>query len=700
MHDPLFPVATPVMFLWLACLILLGVLFVHGMNMLLRRARRGAVAGIFVLLLAAGTAVHLAVLSLSAHTVTQGNWIQLGLMSLVAALQMFVGHTVVFDDIIAAVIFHSPGLMLTYLTVFALILLFTFVIVFQVLPRRFRDRMWLVRHRYGAMLDRKNHVFLGISPEAKALAKSILAEWEAEGSGKDQGRLIFVDYPAQEGPGGEVSLSRIFASLASRRRELSLDEELGSASFILLKGRRPGEGNGKDLAEAVGLEGLRPWLENPRTSLYLLAGAEENRSALEKLVDAPCQAKVFCLSDEKDSLDMMYATLVGRIRQVDSDSLAVQHLKYHQPDLHPVRFVDIARDAEGQPAGYVDSGFHAMVIGFGRPGEEAFRFLYEFGAFIGKDRRQVPTSFRICDPRVDALKGAFLTRNPGLRDDPSIQWTPAGADSDAFWRQYEADLPELNYVMVNVGDDRKNVSIAIRLLRKAAQGKKDFSRFAILVRLRHPDDRITRLIAFNNRTYGGEIPVIHAYGSFGDVWRTDVLTGKDFKDRASLFYLSSQEAQGRNEDWEGRKKRLQDPDGDHLRNSMALMRQQGQDLSCCAHIPTKIALSSRAAREAASRIPVAVSEGSALAFPAGEAAFDCLEYLVAGEQLRWTSSHKVSGYTCGPEDELLQTVPDLVAYDEMKDKGSVRDRWMAVKTSLCMDAEPETDTIQHGKEEI
>ena len=276
MHVNDFPISTPAMVMWFFCLIVAAVFFVRLLNALLRKGRRGWMGLVFGLLLALGTAVHVVILSRSSHTVTDGNWIQLVLTSCVAGLEMFVGHTVVFDDIIA--------------------------------------------HVRNASMDRKNHIFLGVSHSAKLLAKSILEDWEKSRDTADQGFLIFVDLPDGEGVHAEISLGDIFTNLVSRRKEVGLDEELGSDRFVLLKGHCPVPGHEEDLPDAVGLGDLRPWFHNPRTSIYLLMDDEEsNRLMVENLsLDPAVQAKTFCRVDTMDGFNSIYTATQNRLRLVES----------------------------------------------------------------------------------------------------------------------------------------------------------------------------------------------------------------------------------------------------------------------------------------------------------------------------------------------------------------------------------------------
>lgn len=681
MHVNDFPISTPAMVMWFICLTVAAVFFVRLLNTLLRKGRRGWMGFVFGLLLALGTAVHVVILARSSHTVTDGNWIQLVLTSCVAGLEMFVGHTVVFDDIIAAVVFHTPGLLMAYLTIFVFVLSFSFAMVFQILPRRLKDRIWLRTHARYAPMNRKNHIFLGISHSAKFLAKSILAEWEKKES-SDQGSLIFVDIPDSEGVHAEISLGDIFTNLVSRRKEVGLDEELGSDRFVLLKGHCPVAGHGEDLPAAVGLGDLRLWFRNPRTSVYLLMDDEEtNRLMVESLsLDPSVQAKVFCQVDRMDGFNSIYTATQKRLRLVDFHYLAVQDLKFTRRELHPVHFVDIARDGQGNPLGFVNGTFHALLIGFRTTGQEAMRFLYEFGAFVGPDNRRIPTTIDIFGDDLMVGKGDFLNRTPGLVEDASLVWNLEPVGSEGFWNRCERIMDDLNYVLIAQGASERNIELSIRLLQFAARLGKDFSRFVILVRVDTVDHRLEDLFDFYNRTYHPDgDPVIRPFGMSEAVWTLPSITGKALKKQASRFYDASQRSVGGAGTWDSRRERLKDVPGERLRNRMALLRQQGQDLSRSAFVPTLRTLAGQELRKEASRIPL-VYEG--FHFPEKGKTADALEHLAAQEHLRCNCFHLAGGYVSGEEDELLRRIPDLKEYDEAEDPRKQHMDWVVVRTAL------------------
>ena len=686
MHQTDFPVPTFVMVAWVLFLGVAVFFFVRFVKDLLRKNKRGLLLLCFLTLLVLGAAIHVVMLSLSHHTVTEGNWVQLALVSLVAALEMFVGHTVVFDDIIAAVVFHEPGLLLAYLTVFVLILAFSIVLVFQMLPRRLQDRFWLSRHRRTALADRKNHVFIGVTPHAKRLAQSILREWESDGAQKDQGTVMFIDLPGKEDIQTEISIGDIFTNLVSHRKEISLDEELGSDRFVLLRGRMPASAGEESFESAIGLRGVSDWFHNERTSVYILGEEEDNILLLDLLLaDSDVKAKVFCLVDRMSGTHAGYSAERGRVRLIDPHQLAVTQVKFQKPEWHPIHTVEIARDAEGQPLGYVESGFHAFVVGFRDTAQEALRFLYEFGSFVGKNRKRVPTTFDIFDDDLDSFRGDFLIRYPGLREDDAIVWNEGAVGSDRFWQRYLEIVDTLNYVVIATGDPARNIELAVRLLETAAKSGKDLSRFLILVRVKQLDERTQGILDFYNRTYQPDgNPILCPFGMAEAVWNLSSISGKGMKERASRFYAAFQRAIGGDDTWEKRAKRLTFRTENRMEGSTELMRRQSQDLSCSAFLPSMRELAGPGLAEAAARIPN-VYEGSH--FPEKGEDAKHLEYLAVQSHLRWTTSHLAAGYVCGERDELLMRLSDLVDYDAVKDARSNHFDWIAVKTYLTEDIE-------------
>lgn len=687
-YTPDFPVSTPLMIAWALLLIIATMGFVQWLIYLNRKGHRKTIILIFGLLLMAGTAIHTILLARSTHTVSAGNWIQLVMISAVAGLEMFIGHTVVFDDIIAAVIFREPGLMIAYISTFVLIIAFTITMVLLIMPRRIRDRGWLWMHRSLARRDAKNHIFLGVDRHAKEMSASILHQWGKAKDRKDQGEVILVDFPGEGGPHSEISLGDLVTNVFGQHRELSLEKQLGSDRFTLLKGSLPQGDSSKGLCEAIGLSGLTAWLENPRTTLYLLTPDEDkNIQFLKYLAEDPSvKAKILCYSQRVNSYTSLVAAMGDRIRLVNLPEMSFNELKQNHPQLHPVRFADVARNSKGEPLGYVRNPSTSMLIGFKETGQEALRFLYEFGSFLGEDMKPIANEVKVYDPEIESLKGDFLNRTPALRYGASIAWSSATVGSSQFWLEYAMALPNLSYVVVSAETGGEhNVEIAVQLLQEASRYGKDLSRLCILVCAHQADAQMLHLIEFYNRCYCPEgVSVIQPFGLPGTLWNLNVVSGKNLKERALECMAPDKDGFTPKEIWALRSLEIRERGGNTLLNRQELLRKQAGDIGRSLFAPTLVQLCPARLREAAANIPDELDPQNPVHFVGSKADYKIMEYLAAGEHLHWMTALEAAGYIDGHDvqDELNKKIRNLVPYQDLPDEESRHLCWVGLKLAL------------------
>ena len=665
--NPSFPVSTPLMVVWAIALLAVTALFVQSLILLNRKGKRRAIVAIFTLLLLAGAAIHVVLLTQSHHTVTEGNWIQLVLVSLVASLEMFIAQTSIFDDVFAAVIFHEPAILLAYISIFVLIIAFTLSMVLLIMPQRLRDRTWLWMNAGKARRPRKNHIFLGLDPRSRAFAKAILKGWEAKPDRTKQGDVILVEFPDGDRHKQELSIGELISNIFGRQKEQSLEKQLGSDRFVLLKGRIPG-----------GLPKLDPWLQNPQTTVYLLSSDEEQNVALLKLLatDASVKAKILCYSHQVNSYTSLMAAMGDRVRILNLPEMSFGEIKQNHPELHPIRFADIARNKAGEPLGYVKSGFTSMVIGFGETGQEALRYIYEFGSFIGEDLQPVPNTFKVYDPLIETLKGDFLNRTPALRYKANIEWSPATIGMSQFWLDYAMALPSLTYVVISVGSCERNVEIGVQLLQEAARFRKDLSHLCILMCAGDADAQMLQLIDFYNRSYCPEgVSVLHPFGLPDRIWTLDVISGKSLKKRV----LSVPGAAKR---WEERSREIRSRGGNELLNRQELMRKQAGEIGRSLFAPTLSLLCPERLRPLAEAIPD--EPKGAVHFKGTKADYKTMEYLAAGEHLHWMTALEAAGYIdgAGVQDELNKKVVGMVPYQALPDENARHLCWLGLKEAL------------------
>lgn len=665
LHAPDFPVSVPVMIAWAVGLVVLSTLFVTLLVRLLRKGKRGALLSVFTFILLAGTCIHVIMLARSTHTVTDGNWIQLFLISTLASLEMFIGHTVVFDDIIAAVVFREPLLLLSYITVFVLAILFTISLFFLIVPRGLKDAIRLrIRGLRTAKGKKKLHIFMGDTPSACILAQSIRKNAPGD-------ELLFIHFPdPSEKAGGELSIGEVLHAMFSRRTERNLADVLGYDHFMFIRGQLPTPSSQSGLAEAIGMPLLDKLLQSANSCVYILSDNEEhNFRFLQLLVSqSTLKAKVFCYNQDINNYTALYANVHPRIRLLNKQELVFTQVKRQEPDLMPVNVAPLVRDAGGNSLGYVSEGFNALIVGFGATGQEALRFIHEFGSFVGPDLTPMQNNYWIADPRIEHLKGEFLSRTPAFRYDANVTWSEQHTGSERFWLDFSMQLPTLNYVVISVDDGHLNVELAVRMLQDAARFGKDLSRLKILVKASVEDSQLPGMIQYYNRSFCPEgVSVIHPFGLPSKVWNLDVVTGHGLKAEAVRYRDVAGRITGvQPESWDARSQRIRFQPGVALANQRELHRRQLIDIDACLYSRTLYAL-------AGGRIP---GENDPM-----------LPVLAASMQQYWVNALAVQGYILGMEtDELNRRLPGMLSYTDLSEEEQAEVR-TATRIALTFVAE-------------
>jgi len=227
------------------------------------------------------------------------------------------------------------------------------------------------------------------------------------------------------------------------------------------------------------------------------------------------------------------------VRIVDSSHISVELMKKNS-QLHPVNFVKVENDAT------VSTPFNAMVIGFGEVGLETVRFLYEFGAFVKSNEKEIRRSAFKCqvvDKNMEALSGVFVMNAPAIRtkvmkeddcEEEIINLYKMDCRSEEFYRKIKRWIPELNYIVMATDDDETNISMAVRIFRLAVRERCDtltsdehrkecMRHFKILVRVQHDENGHIRKIAEHyNRLWAAE-----QNGKTNDYLHQDVITPSD-----------------------------------------------------------------------------------------------------------------------------------------------------------------------------
>lgn len=385
-----------------------------------------------------------------------------------------------------------------------------------------------------------------------------------------------------------------------------------------------------------------------------------------------------------------------QVHVVDASHISIEAIK-QRVEFHPVNFVTIEKDAT------VSSAFNALVVGFGEVGTDAVRFLYEFGAFVksgtGTKTVAVERSDFHCDvidPSMSHLAGVFQANAPsvsvGREQSSLISLHEMDPDSADFFDFVKASIKKLNYVVIALDDDVKNISLAVLIFKFAVQhkewrdGNDCLSDFRILVRVKRDNDgQIRRIAEHYNRLWAAEMRCedklkrihqheikksdrldvpITIFGLLEETFTYDFIVDDTLTKVAKQYkkrYDQSVDAMtgSKSSTWETQYDELMQLTPDSIDFSptlsgvMRLRRTQKQNFENCYHLKTKALLARRALGD--ELFPVFAS--GQLTRKENEITYSCidgtkpddavtrvLDVIAQTEHLRWIASHELMGY--------------------------------------------------------
>lgn len=518
---------------------------------------------------------------------------------LIASLGMFVGNTgyqELSDDCTRSVV---------YMTLFAIVHLAAILVsaIFVVNFFWKRSKSYL-RGKYWRFTcsSAPLNIFFGLGKQNVLLAKSI----QKKKKGKE--RIIFVDLPsADDEPREGLSLSQLFGFNTYNQDAI---RELQGVKYAI-KGAfgKPSEveSTNGDILAKLGLRPFKGLINHHRhTRIFLLSENEvENvKSAIclmqdetlkKNKVDIYCHAR----KNRENGIVEKMAYLKGENGQlnvhiVDTSALAIQILK-RNVEYQPVSFVE-----PNTECAVVDNSFTALVLGFGETGRDAVRFLYEFGAFVNSKGDKSPFKCYALDKRMYQLKGDFYNNAPALRNNPEIELMQLSNQSTRFWPWVELVMPQLNYIVIALGDDRSNMQAVSNLFEAACKVRfADMTYFKIFVRSysRENEKQLESLVKFYNDKCGAKdkngnviSDTLVVFGKTSDLFTYDNIIDDETLKRAKDFFLGYLEKSQQEDKWDERHRICENKANITLSNISAVIRKENQDIANSQHMDTKLKL--------------------------------------------------------------------------------------------------------------
>lgn len=652
------------------------------------------------------------------------SWFSIAVLSIISSAQMFVGGLRVFDNGFLEFLFSSSGhvylvgLCITY----SLSVSISIFVVFNFLFRRVFGR-WILR--FSRVKDGEvAHIFFGNNPQTMTLAKDIVSQIR---KGKRE-KILLVEFPKKEDSDFDISFSAAVYDLIRNSDEtgffLRLKAKKSLAEIDIVSELDNPIFASQRIETLFGLNGIDKWIFRENTNLYFLSNDEnENirslevfKSLIEKKKAATKIGRIYCHSNKKNYEDRFRSL---RVKWIDSSSLMIQQLIREDFSAMPINYVNIGQKSlvtheesaykEKPNVGYVTSEFNAAILGFGELGQNAFNFLFEYGAFVNQDKHRSGYHFYAFDRAMATIEDVFWEKHPALDRDDKKKWPVWLENGDftdiSFWKSdrtiitdkqantslsFSTLWPSLNYIFISPG--ATDTWEILKHLDKMLEitGKNEM----LCVMVKHTAPSIES--AYRRlKTIGSNI---HFFGGMSDIWRYDVISEDSFNTDACKYFtaysmaadnLGPKEAANR---WQTRLDKLS---GIQCDDRNALVRKLSQDYANCLHIPTKLKLIGKYdLLENASTLMSSIPDQCPSELPGLDpfAEEHCnvqdarlkelLLYLALEEHIRWEASHIVMGYKYNSvRNEDLKYHENLRNYEELT-IGTRHYDWLVVKITL------------------
>lgn len=326
------------------------------------------------------------------------------------------------------------------------------------------------------------YVFWGVCDQAMTLAQSTINHY-LKNSDNDY-LIIFVKSPSEERSEDQrIGFDRFFNFVTMKEREMKglsrMENSIVVSSYHKLSELELSQGHMSVdiLKNDLRMKTLIKLL-NRSSHIHIFFLGDERDSNINatinivressfanKKVDIYCQARKNSKAEWMEYYSLLNGDENKKIHIVDASILSVNYLKSNV-NFHPISFADWQGNRM-----HPDS-FTSLVIGFHDTGMEALKFLYEFGTFTDDNGHRIPCKYVVMDRELSSYEGGFYAKAPALVGNDEIRLVKCAVNDKMYWKNIDDLLPNLNYVVISVGDDDSGINAAADICRMAYRCKK------------------------------------------------------------------------------------------------------------------------------------------------------------------------------------------------------------------------------------
>lgn len=541
---------------------------------------------------------------------------------------------------------------------------------------KIKSSLRIIIHRYFFAKNKVVHLFWGINEASCLLAEDISVKKKTE-------TIIFIDVDedSEENSQKKVSLSHIMNSMTIKKSEIyRLDEVKALVDHCYYGPAGIKNNKREDLFRILQLRNIGAIVKKSKKSYFYFLSDDEAKNIAgalnlqqdDKLIAMTYNKPEIYVHARRDANNEIFDHYSQyddnekrmKIKIVDSAYLSVVALKQNDKAL-PVNCVKINEDTR-----VVESSFNAMIIGFGSTGLEAFKFLYEYSAFIDKDLKRIPFKCCAIDENMNKIEGVVREKMPAIGED-ELSFINTSVDSEEFWTKISSQINDLNYIVITLNNDEIGLSLAVNLFKYALRKRTDSENILkILLRCynNNNEKRMIEVASNLNKSIDNTNIEIILFGKEKDLYRCDTILSDAILKQAKKFHKVYKNSDlDADELWEksfGKDeiKQLMNDNDKPMSRYHAIFdinRRIAQNISNSMHCRTKMILMGFESDESSKRLENYYNhansrEPKSIDYKCNEKDKQLLLNMAIVEHERWIASHKLMGFIDCSDDDCIQ----------------------------------------------
>ena len=549
----------------------------------------------------------------------------------------------------------------------------TFLFIFKIVGYKIKSSLKMLIHKWSYEKSKVVHLFWGVNEASCLLAEDIRKNHATE-------TIIFVDIDEEcdDNTQKKATLSHITNTITIKNSEIARLDAIDALVDHCYNGPATLKCNNEtDIFGSLHLKNIGTIVQKSnRSYFYFLSNDEAQNMAgalnlqkdkrLRSMVDNKPIIYVHARRDANNEVFDHYSQYDEdsqrmEIKIVDSAYLSIVTLKQDEAAL-PVNCVKIDK-----ATGLVNSPFTSLIVGFGSTGQEAFKFLYEYSAFVGPDLKKSPFKCYAIDEKMNKIAGLIRKKMPAIGEN-ELTLVQATVDSEEFWENIETLISGLNYVVIALNNDSMGLSLAVNLFKYALKYRPSSSpMLKIMVRCydNGNEKRMTEVVNNLNKSIEGNNIEIRLYGREKDLYCCNTILSdatlteaKEFNNVYENSELSAEEQWEKNFG-EDEMIRLLNKKMSRYHAIYDINRRIAQNISNSLHRRTKMILMGFGKDETSERLRLYY--GYVMSREEGTTKYKCskedaqlLQNIAMVEHERWIASHKLMGYTYNPVNDCVQ----------------------------------------------